>query len=190
MSQPEEDSVNSDEDNYSEESIESINSDTLNDEGDIESSMMQQKSYGDINSDDDSDDDSDDSDEIDMQKLLNHQQEDYLQKMHNELLQYNYNEVKNLLPLVKNDKGIIVDELHRTIPILTKYEKTRVLGARAKQLNNGSEPFIKVPESIIDGYLIAEMELEQKKIPFIIKRPLPNGSCEFWHLRDLENIII
>ena len=49
-------------------------------------------------------------------------------------------------------------------------------------------PFVKVPENIIDGYIIAELELQQKKIPFIIKRPMPGGGFEYWHLRDLELI--
>jgi hypothetical protein len=30
------------------------------------------------------------------------------------------------------------------------------------------------------------MEFEAKKIPFILARPLPNGSVEYWHLSDLE----
>ena len=38
-----------------------------------------------------------------------------------------------------------------------------------------------------DGYLIAQQELEERKIPFIIKRPLPmGGGCEYWKLNDLE----
>jgi DNA-directed RNA polymerase I, II, and III subunit RPABC2 len=81
-----------------------------------------------------------------------------------------------------------VDNLHKTIPILTKYEKTKILGLRAKQLNNGAVPFVKLSTNIIDGYLIALKELEQKKIPFIIRRPLPNGASEYWHLQDLEII--
>ena len=72
--------------------------------------------------------------------------------------------------------------------MLTKYEKTRVLGVRAKQINNGSAPFIELKENIIDGYLIAERELAEKKIPFIIRRPLPNRSSEYWRLEDLEII--
>ena len=47
---------------------------------------------------------------------------------------------------------------------------------------------MRVPENIIDGYIIAELELKEKKIPFIIRRPIPNGSCEYWHLKDLEII--
>jgi len=89
---------------------------------------------------------------------------------------------------VRDDRGIIVDELHKTLPLLTKYERTRVLGQRAKQINNGATPFVKVPEGVIDGYLIAVKELEEKKIPFIIRRPLPNRGSEYWHLEDLQVI--
>jgi DNA-directed RNA polymerase I, II, and III subunit RPABC2 len=70
---------------------------------------------------------------------------------------------------------------------MTKYEKTRILGQRAKQINDGAMPFIKVPEGVIDGYLIALKELEEKKIPFIIKRTIPGGCVEYWKVSDLEN---
>ena len=46
----------------------------------------------------------------------------------------------------------------------------------------------KVPENVIDGYIIAELELQQKKIPFIIRRPIPGGGSEYWKIGDLENI--
>jgi DNA-directed RNA polymerase I, II, and III subunit RPABC2 len=90
--------------------------------------------------------------------------------------------------VVRNADGIIIDKLHRTIPYLTKYEKARILGQRAKQINSGAYPFVKVPETVIDGYIIAEMELKQKRIPFIIRRPLPNGGSEYWKVQDLEDI--
>ena len=73
-------------------------------------------------------------------------------------------------------------------PYLTKYEKARVLGIRTKQIQRGSQIFIETKGNIIDGYIIACKELEEKKIPFIIQRPLPNGICEYWKLSDLELI--
>jgi DNA-directed RNA polymerase I, II, and III subunit RPABC2 len=71
---------------------------------------------------------------------------------------------------------------------MTKYEKSRILGIRSKQINAGAKPFVQVPENVIDGYLIAEMELKEKRIPFVIKRPLPGGTCEYWKIQDLEII--
>ena len=71
-------------------------------------------------------------------------------------------------------------------PYLTKFERAKILGQRAKQINNGSPIFVKVTPNIIDGHTIALMELQQKKIPFIIKRPLPNGSNQYWKVSDLN----
>jgi DNA-directed RNA polymerase I, II, and III subunit RPABC2 len=114
--------------------------------------------------------------------------ENYLLNEHPESLIHNYDEIYNLAKVQRNKENIIVDELHKTIPILTKYEKTKILGLRAKQLNNGAIPYVKLNVNVIDGYLIAIKELEQKKIPFIIRRPLPSGASEYWHLQDLEII--
>ena len=90
--------------------------------------------------------------------------------------------------IIRDENGIIIDELHKTIPCLTKYEKTRILGIRAKQIESGDNPYVKIPENVIDSYVIAELELSMKKIPFIIKRPLPGGAFEYWNVSDLENI--
>ena len=91
-----------------------------------------------------------------------------------------------LCGIVRNDDGIIVDPFHKTYPILSKFEKTRVLGLRAKQLNEGAKPFVEVNQGNYDGYVLANRELTEKKIPFIIRRPLPNGVSEYWRLQDLE----
>jgi DNA-directed RNA polymerase subunit K/omega len=119
-----------------------------------------------------------DSDDDDMDKKLkkfdSEVRDEYLANFHPECMMQNYDEIYNLARVVRDDRGIIVDELHKTLPLLTKYERTRVLGQRAKQINDGAMPFVKVPEGVIDGYLIALKELEEKKIPFIIRRPLPN----------------
>ena len=105
---------------------------------------------------------------------------------HNECLYKNFNEIKELCKITRNKDGIIVDELHKTMPLLTKYEKTKILGMRVKQLNSGTIPYVTINEKIIDNYLIAQMELEQKKLPFIIQRPLPNNNFEYWKLQDLD----
>ena len=109
----------------------------------------------------------------------------------NEIPVYSPEKYKNInkgAPVTAAD-NIIIDPLHKTIPILTKYERARILGQRAKQIESGAKPLVKVPDNIIDGYLIAELELREKKIPFVIKRPLPDGSCEYWNVKDLEVII-
>ena len=147
-----------------------------------------------IHFDDDEDDDDDDDDDEDankdsseyFQKLKSSVRESYIDAYHPESLSHNYDEIQTLARVVRNSAGVIVDDLHRTIPIMTKYEKTRILGQRAKQINEGAPTFIKIDSTVIDGYLIAVKELEQKKTPFIIRRPLPNGGSEYWRVQDLE----
>jgi DNA-directed RNA polymerase I, II, and III subunit RPABC2 len=143
-----------------------------------------------IHFDDDEDEDEDedavkDSSEY-FQKLKSSVRESYVDTYHPESMSHNYDEIQTLARVVRNSAGVIVDDLHRTIPIMTKYEKTRILGQRAKQINEASPTFIKIDSSVIDGYLIAVKELEQKKTPFIIRRPLPNGGSEYWRVQDLE----
>jgi len=146
-----------------------------------------------IHFDDDEDEDEEDDDENEdkgsseyFQKLKSNVRESYIATYHPESFSHNYDEIQTLSRVVRNSAGIIVDDLHRTIPIMTKYEKTRILGQRAKQINEGAPAFIKIDSTVIDGYLIAVKELEQKKTPFIIRRPLPNGGSEYWRIQDLE----
>ena len=140
------------------------------------------------NSDEENMDD-DDDDDSKLKKFDKELREDYLVNFHPESLIQNYDEIYNLARVVRDANGIVVDNLHKTLPMMTKYEKTRILGQRAKQINDGATPFVKVPEGVIDGYLIALKELEEKKIPFIIRRPLPNRGSEYWMVEDLEIII-
>ena len=69
---------------------------------------------------------------------------------------------------------------------LTYFEVLPLDPYRAKQINAGAIPFVEVNQEVIDGYLIALAEFEQKKVPMIIRRPLPNGQSEYWRLDDLE----
>jgi DNA-directed RNA polymerase I, II, and III subunit RPABC2 len=140
------------------------------------------------NSDDENMDD-DDDDDTKLKKFDKELREDYLVNFHPESLIQNYDEIYNLSRVVRDANGIVIDNLHKTLPMMTKYEKTRILGQRAKQINDGATPFVKVPEGVIDGYLIALKELEEKKIPFIIRRPLPNRGSEYWMVEDLEIVI-
>jgi DNA-directed RNA polymerase I, II, and III subunit RPABC2 len=134
------------------------------------------------------DDEEDDEDENYLQKFDREITKDYIMNFHPECLNHNYDEIKALSKVTRDEFNIIIDPLHKTVPFLTKYERARILGQRAKQIECGAKPLVKVPENIIDSYIIAELELEQKKIPFIIRRPIPSGGSEYWNLKDLEII--
>ena len=71
-----------------------------------------------------------------------------------------------------------------TTPFLTKYEKARIIGARALQISKNAPIFVNI-DGETDPILIAEKELREKKIPFIIRRFLPDGSFEDWPVKDL-----
>jgi DNA-directed RNA polymerase I, II, and III subunit RPABC2 len=134
-------------------------------------------------------DDEDEEDENYLQKFDSEISKNYISEQHPECAIHNYDEIAKLAVIVRDNDGIIVDPLHKTLPFMTKYEKARVLGQRGKQIECGANPLIKVPEGIIDAHIIAELELQQKKIPFIIRRPLPSGGSEYWNLKDLEMIL-
>lgn len=138
--------------------------------------------------DDDDDEEQDDDVETYLQKFSNDLNKNYLVDMHPEAVIHNEDEILALTKVVRDSKNNIIDDLHTTIPYLTKYERTRILGQRAKQINTGAKVFVRVPEKVIDGYSIAELELKEKRIPFIIRRPIPGGGCEYWKLKDLEVI--
>jgi DNA-directed RNA polymerase subunit K/omega len=113
----------------------------------------------------------------------------FMQQIHPEEFHDNYDQMKVLCQITRNDLNLVTDENHKTIPILTRYEKARVLGLRISQLNKGAKPYIKVEKNhIIDMHIIAEQELKEKRLPFIIMRPIPNGNKEYWRLQDLEII--
>lgn len=78
-----------------------------------------------------------------------------------------------------------LDTAHKSYPFLNKYESTRIIGFRANQLSQGAQPFIQVPEHVSDVREIARLELAAKRLPFIIKRPMPDGTYEYWRLQDL-----
>jgi DNA-directed RNA polymerase subunit K/omega len=148
-------------------------------------------SSNDEDEDDEENNDEDDDDEDDenhLQKFDNELKKKYIASFHPESLSYNNEETESMSHVTRNDAGIIIDPFHKTLPFLTKYEKTRILGIRTKQLNEGAKPYVDVNPTIIDGYIIAQLELEHKKLPFIIRRPMPNGSSELWRLQDLEII--
>lgn len=140
-------------------------------------------------SEDDDDNDEDEEEEEDenyLQKFDESLKKNIISDWHPEDQIHNDEEVETMCTVVRDANGFIVDPLHKTLPFVTKYEKARILGERAKQLDAGGKPFIALKDNLIDSYLIAFKEYEAKKIPFIVRRPLPSGACEYWRLRDLE----
>ena len=109
-----------------------------------------------------------------------------LYALHPELI-IDYKEtLKNRIPLsVIQPSTSNSDPLHTTYPFVTLFEKTKIIGLRANQLSQGARPFIVVPKEVTDVRDIARLEFQQKRLPYMIKRPLPDGTFEIWRLVDL-----
>ena len=100
----------------------------------------------------------------------------YLYAQHPEtVLEY----IEEIIPKLSVTSG------HKSIPFLTTFERTKIIGFRSTQLSQGARPFITLPDHVTDVKEIARMELEARRLPFILKRPMPDGSFEYWRLSEL-----
>ena len=71
-------------------------------------------------------------------------------------------------------------------PTLTRFEKARIMGARALQLSLGAPVFIEIPENATTSLEIAMQELKLRVIPIVIKRTLPNGDYQILPLEQFQ----
>jgi len=96
-----------------------------------------------------------------------------------------------------DDYGKVVasfDKSKISKPIMTKYEFNQVISLRTNQLALGGQPFINIEGNDIKSNMefrqIALEEIKQSKLPYIIKRTLPNGKNEYFRLSDLNFIAV
>ena len=89
----------------------------------------------------------------------------------------------NSIDILKN--YALIKKGNRTKPIMTKYEKTKILGIRAEMLAGGAKPLVDFPATITKTIDIAILELKERKIPFIIKRKVTKGY-DYWKIADLK----
>ena len=106
-------------------------------------------------------------------------------KFNNRTIFENINKINELSNTSYEEDNKQIKKISR--PVLTKYELTKVIGVRMEQIASGMKPLIQIKnKKNMDIYQIVLMELREKKVPFIIKRNLPNGQFEYWKLEDLE----
>ncbi len=186
---------------YEDESVQSENEDSIENysetEDDDQSEDLEEEIYQPSEEDDISDDETVEGEhdeeappEPDYKpKFLEEQRMNYLAQYHPEEIHKSFDEIHKLTVIERDSDGVIVDDNHKTYPILSKFELTKIIGLRVTQLNKGAEPYVKIQtKNILDNSLVADKELREKKLPFIIMRPLPNGKCEYWNVNDLEYI--
>jgi DNA-directed RNA polymerase I, II, and III subunit RPABC2 len=73
----------------------------------------------------------------------------------------------------------------KSIPMMTKFERARIKGVRLQQLANKAPPLVDTTGLTSDKEIV-EKELLERKLPFIIKRVLPNGVAEYWKMEEFE----
>ena len=78
------------------------------------------------------------------------------------------------------------DQIVTGPPTLTRFERARIMGARALQLSLGAPVFIKIPKNATSSLEIAMEELKQRVIPIVIKRTLPNGDYQHLPIDQFE----
>jgi len=71
-------------------------------------------------------------------------------------------------------------------PTLTRFERARIMGARALQLSLGAPVFIEIPKNATSSLEIAMEELKRRVIPIVIKRTLPNGDYQHLSIDQFE----
>ena len=108
-------------------------------------------------------------------------------------------EIDKECEIIRNREVIIKDLEHKPTeitdksgqictgpPTLTRFERARIMGARALQLSLGAPVFIEIPKNATSSLEIAMEELKQRVIPIVIKRTLPNGDYQHLPIDQFE----
>ena len=115
-----------------------------------------------------------------------------------ELTEKEQDELEKQCEAIRQREIIDIDEKHEAVeltadgkilmgpPTLTRFEKARIMGARALQLSLGAPPFIDIPVSAATSLDISMKELEERVIPITIRRVLPNGDYQNIPLFDFK----
>jgi DNA-directed RNA polymerase I, II, and III subunit RPABC2 len=93
-------------------------------------------------------------------------------------------------PVFRSEVAENVKAPRITREYFTKYEYTALLATRAQQLAEGAKPLadlkgLKQSDPMF-VWNVAKREIAQRKLPFIIRRQMPNGTSEFWSAQEME----
>jgi DNA-directed RNA polymerase I, II, and III subunit RPABC2 len=93
-------------------------------------------------------------------------------------------------PIFRAEVVEAVKQPRVTREFYTKYEYTALLATRAQQLAEGAKPLVSLdglkPSDPMFIWSVAKREIEQRKLPFLLRRQLPNGTSEYWSTQELE----
>ncbi len=95
-------------------------------------------------------------------------------------------------PVFRGEVIEAVKQPRITREYFTKYEYTALVALRAQQLAEGAKPLV-----TFDGlktsdpmfvWNVAKREIEQRRLPYLVRRQLPDGTSEFWSAQEMESI--
>ena len=96
----------------------------------------------------------------------------------------------NVKPIFRTEVAEAFKQPRVTRGYFTKYEYTTLVGTRARQLEEGAKPLVELtglkqsdPAFVLN---VAKREIAQQKLPFVIRRQLPDGTAEFWSAQEME----
>ena len=97
-----------------------------------------------------------------------------------------------VLPVTREEITKTFENARITQPYFTKYEYTTLIGIRAQQIAEGARPLVSL-EGIVTSsprfvWELAEKEVSEKKLPFLVHRQFPNGTSEYWSATELSII--
>ena len=91
-------------------------------------------------------------------------------------------------PVYRKDVETALATPRKTHPYFTKYEYTNLLAIRAQQISDGSRPFVATTGIKNDQWFafnVAKREIEERKLPFLSARRMPNGTTEYWSAQEM-----
>jgi DNA-directed RNA polymerase I, II, and III subunit RPABC2 len=95
-------------------------------------------------------------------------------------------------PVFRKEVAEAVKQPRITREYFTKYEFTSLMATRAQQLAEGAKPLVSLDGLKVSDPMfvwnVAKREIEQRKLPFVIRRQLPDGTAEYWSAQELEII--
>jgi len=80
--------------------------------------------------------------------------------------------------MVSKTKNVDLNKILIGPPKLTRFERARIVGARALQISMGAPLLIEVPEGLRTSVDLAMKELETGVLPITIRRRLPDGTYQ------------
>jgi len=103
---------------------------------------------------------------------------------------YRMDEHPEVKPIFRGEVVEAIKRPRKTQPYFTKYEFTTLMSTRAQQLAEGAVPLVGLEGLKTSDPLfvwnVARREIEQHKLPFLVRRQLPNGTSEYWSAQELE----